>query len=76
MTLEHILQESDNDHIRELSLCITKEDLCLVTDMKGEDDLIVCKLNHDKVISWLKKKVNFFVVQIDAKIGAKCVLRE
>ncbi|XP_028405511.1 ribonuclease H2 subunit B-like [Dendronephthya gigantea] len=57
MTLEHILQESDNNNICELSHCITKEDLCLVTDMKGEEDLIVCKLNHDKVISWLEKKV-------------------
>ena len=58
MTLQHILQDSNNEHITKLSQCITKEDLALVTEMKGEDDLVVYRLNDNKVISWLEKKVN------------------
>jgi hypothetical protein len=58
MTLNQVLQDSNNEHITKLAQCITKEDLALVTEMKGEDDFVVCKLNDNKVISWLEKKVN------------------
>ncbi|CAB4016274.1 ribonuclease H2 subunit B-like, partial [Paramuricea clavata] len=58
MTLDHILQDSNNEHLAKLSHCITNEDLALVTEVKGEDDLVALKLNHDKVISWLEKKVH------------------
>ena len=60
MPLTHILQESDNEHIAKLSHCITNEDLAVISEVKGDDDLIVCKLDHHKVISWLEKKVNIF----------------
>ncbi len=64
MTLDHILQDSNNENIAKLSHCTTKEDLTLITEMKGEDDLVVCKLNHDKVISWLEKKVNMIFLAL------------
>jgi hypothetical protein len=60
MTLDDILQDSNNEHLAKLSHCITKEDLALITEVKGEDDLVALKLNHDKVIYWLEKKVNRF----------------
>ena len=61
MTLEHILQDSNNENITKLSHCITKEELALITEMKGEDDLVVCKLSDNKVISWLEKKVKIIL---------------
>lgn len=57
MTLDHILQDSDHQFIGKISKCITRDDLRLLCDVKGEDDLVVCKLNDDKVIAWLKTKV-------------------
>lgn len=57
MTLDHILQDSEFQLIGKISKCITQDDLKLLCDVKGEDDLIVCKLNDEKVISWLKTKV-------------------
>ena len=59
MTLDHILQDSSNHNLGKLSHCVTKEDLSLVTDLKEDVDFVVCKLNHDKVLSWLKEKVNY-----------------
>ena len=61
MTLSHILQESNNEHIAKLSRCISNEDLAVISEVKGEDDLIVFKLNDHKVISWLEKKVDILL---------------
>lgn len=61
MTLDHILQDSDHQFIGKISKCITRDDLRLLCDVKGEDDLVVCKLNDDKVIAWLKTKVQYFI---------------
>lgn len=58
MPLSHILQESNNEHIAKLSYCITNEDLAVISEVKGDDDLIVCKLDDHKVISWLERKVD------------------
>lgn len=58
MSLEQILQEWDNIHMRKISPCITKQELNLITDVKEEHGLIVFKLNNEKVLSWLQCKVN------------------
>ena len=57
MTLDHILQDTGHRHLGKLSKCISNEDIELLCDTKGDDDIFACKLNEDKVTSWLKTKV-------------------
>ncbi|XP_046854492.1 ribonuclease H2 subunit B-like isoform X3 [Xenia sp. Carnegie-2017] len=65
MSLEQILQEWDNIHMRKISPCITKQELNLITDVKEEHGLIVFKLNNEKVLSWLQRKVSQTKDQIE-----------
>lgn len=60
MTLDHILQDSEYQYIGRLSKCISREDLALLCDVK-DGDLLVWKLNEEKVITWLKTKVKYFL---------------
>lgn len=44
-----------------LSSCINSDTLTNVCDCKGDDDLQAYRLNEDKLIAWLKTKVNSIV---------------
>ena len=63
MTLDHILQDNNHQHIGKLAKCISFEDLALLCDTKGQDDIQVCKLNEEKVSDWLKTKVVYCTVR-------------
>ena len=40
--------------------CVNQKQLGLIADLKGPEDLVVCKYNEEKTMKWLSLKVTFF----------------
>jgi len=56
-TLEQLLLDEGHPSISRLTGCLTSEETLNICDVKVDDDLQVYRLNNDKVIAWLKAKV-------------------
>ena len=50
--------------VNRLSNCVGQEEMTVICDCKGDDDLQVFRINEDKVIAWLKTKVSLFFTQL------------
>ena len=51
------MDDSFASSLRCLEACLSREMLEHVCDCKGSDDLVVYKINYEKTINWLSKKV-------------------
>ena len=56
-TLDQILMDDSYPSIQRVSLCVSAEDMTNVCDMKGDDDLQVFRINEEKLLAWLQRKV-------------------
>ena len=68
-TLYDVLYAFDAEHTALLNLSNIKVDLAMVCDVLENDDEPLqpyCKLNEDKLMKWLKKKVDRLAVHLDS----------
>ncbi|XP_031554878.1 ribonuclease H2 subunit B-like [Actinia tenebrosa] len=56
-TIDQVLMDDDYPAVSSLSMCVSSDVLSNVCDCKGNDDLQAYRLNEDKLIAWLKTKV-------------------